>query len=745
MKINNQSPLGITNATSTPNTSSSDTDSKIKTLAKITFSDRVSSITNSNFLKTAAVVVLTAVVALVLVGVLLTPPGWILAAAAVAALVIGLLILGTQTYLNPKTRRELSPLRELGFDEIKDITPQFTFQQKQAIKGIPPDPASKEITSGKIHLGTLPNKYSSKQRELFEKGNIGKVLSIVEEKELLPEFLSIPWSKKEFETAGITQETIRVEDHEPLTMENLNKAADEIYDTISTGKDVYVHCKAGQGRSPMTVAAYLIKYEGYTVNDAIDHVKKHREIASFEKSNRRNILREFADYCPIPPLKIDWNSGFISDTKNTENPRIFFEKKIKDLIEKGNKITIIENKIPTLLTIENYTTQLKDIPPHILMSLTESLPGNIYTPLQKTLPTIQMDSSFSTAITLTKLKNSFKVEGEFSISPSAPDAPETLESLHHISYSTTIPKVLDSTSPSITVECHKKPASKLEFFLCSKQREFRKILDEKTGECQTSIISSQFKEPLTTAQENNLRLLISNFLSKRTDFDRSTDMLVGDFLKKYPTIKNLINTADPTPNPNEIKYTTAANKLRAYEQGVILRITIKNLDFFNELQKDPETAVRDLHNAIQLDIGRGALIYIKEKDAISPTEDLTSSLQDIPSHIQNFLYQSLPGIILAKISDDSTLLELNIQPTKDTARKTPLSIHLQKINNAYTFTTDFYVTYLNKDNGEDRPLGYAKYSCKVTMPDTFNIESKTILAQLDFKATPIEAPVAINS
>lgn len=736
-----------------PGAREGDTDSKTKTLAKLAFSDIGKAATNSNFLKTAAVVVITTIVASVLVGALLTPPGWILAAAAVSALVISL---GIRWYLDPKTKREISPLRQLGFDEIVKNKPnKFSPEQQKAIRDLSEKTSinliPKRSNFGKIYLGTLPNKLSPTQRKLFEEGNVGKVLSIIEDKELKPEGLSIPWTEDEFKTADITQKTISVKDHELLTIEELNKAADEIYDTISQEKDIYVHCKAGQGRSPVTIAAYLIKYEGYTVDEAIDCVEVNRKIANLRKKGREERLREFADQCPIPPLKIDWNSEYTSNIENQKTPDIFFKDKINKLIERGNKITIREKEASTLLTLDNYENQLQNIPPHILMSLTESIPGSIYMSLQKTRSTIQMDSSFSTPITLTKLENSFKVKGEFSISRSAANDPDTLKSLHHISYSTSIPTVLDLNNPSIAVACHEKPASKLELFLCKKQREFQSTVDKKTIDCQEFIISSKFNHShLSKEEETNLRQMISTFLSKRTSFELTTDLLVEDFLKEYPDIKNSIKDPNIGEDPNTLKYTTAANKIHSYEKGVVLpiKVQIKHHSSLQKLISEPEKHLETLHANIILDLERNTSITL-EKENISTNldlkEDLKPQLRDVPLHIQYFLYQSLQGIILSKISNDSTLKNLKIQPTRDNSSKTPLSMHVKKIDSDYILTTNFDVKYIDDENPLRAPFDYAKYSCKVTIPYTIDLNSTEIPIQLEFTATPIEEPIAVKS
>ena len=45
---------------------------------------------------------------------------------------------------------------------------------------------------------------------------------------------------------------------------------------IQNGGKVYVHCKAGRGRSTVIVAAYFIKHKNYTVEDAMKYIRSKR-------------------------------------------------------------------------------------------------------------------------------------------------------------------------------------------------------------------------------------------------------------------------------------------------------------------------------------------------------------------------------------------------------------------------------------------------------------------------------------
>jgi protein-tyrosine phosphatase len=56
--------------------------------------------------------------------------------------------------------------------------------------------------------------------------------------------------------------------------ENLSQCVEALDELLRCGHTVYVHCTLGTGRSPTVVIAYLVWRQGWTLNDAIEHVVK---------------------------------------------------------------------------------------------------------------------------------------------------------------------------------------------------------------------------------------------------------------------------------------------------------------------------------------------------------------------------------------------------------------------------------------------------------------------------------------
>jgi atypical dual specificity phosphatase len=63
---------------------------------------------------------------------------------------------------------------------------------------------------------------------------------------------------KQYENAGIEQLHLPTVDFTPPKIEDVRKAVDFIHQQIRHGRKVYVHCKAGRGRSATVVLCYLI-------------------------------------------------------------------------------------------------------------------------------------------------------------------------------------------------------------------------------------------------------------------------------------------------------------------------------------------------------------------------------------------------------------------------------------------------------------------------------------------------------
>ena len=97
----------------------------------------------------------------------------------------------------------------------------------------------------------------------------------------------------EYDRLGMTQLYIPTLDFQPPTIEELERAVDYIRQHRERGEGVYVHCKAGRGRSTTVVLCWLIASQGLTplaaqrlVEGKRPHVNGH--------IYRRPVVEEFA-------------------------------------------------------------------------------------------------------------------------------------------------------------------------------------------------------------------------------------------------------------------------------------------------------------------------------------------------------------------------------------------------------------------------------------------------------------------
>lgn len=73
-----------------------------------------------------------------------------------------------------------------------------------------------------------------------------------------------------------------------------SEVADRIHQELQNGSQVVVHCLAGQQRSPAMVAAYLMKHRGYTLENAVRHIRAKKPDAFFWSINFLDPLQRYA-------------------------------------------------------------------------------------------------------------------------------------------------------------------------------------------------------------------------------------------------------------------------------------------------------------------------------------------------------------------------------------------------------------------------------------------------------------------
>lgn len=93
-------------------------------------------------------------------------------------------------------------------------------------------------------------------------------------------------------SSGINYSHLKWFNHEPATPDLLEKSLRFIQDSLSSGRKLVVHCGAGSGRTGTILAAYLVRVKGFTIDDAIQYVRKKRP-GSIERTQEEYLRKHF--------------------------------------------------------------------------------------------------------------------------------------------------------------------------------------------------------------------------------------------------------------------------------------------------------------------------------------------------------------------------------------------------------------------------------------------------------------------
>ena len=132
-----------------------------------------------------------------------------------------------------------------------------------------------KIGNTNIYIG--PYLETEQDFESIYKNGINAVLNVQTNKDLEYRQLDINILRKYASKYNINIERYPIEDFSQDELyQKLKVAGDLLNNLIKKGKNVYVHCTAGIGRAPSVVIIYLVLYQNYSINDAVELCKEYR-------------------------------------------------------------------------------------------------------------------------------------------------------------------------------------------------------------------------------------------------------------------------------------------------------------------------------------------------------------------------------------------------------------------------------------------------------------------------------------
>ena len=153
-----------------------------------------------------------------------------------------------------------------------------------------------------VYLGALPLKNHDHINKFKKDLNIGTVICMTDKFELKERTITQrPVTPEEWDNAGVTFKHFPTTDFVPVPILVIHEAASYINDTIirteksGSTKKIYIHCKAGVGRTPTVYAGYLLRYKDFSAEEALKYVKKVRPSTNMSKKQKARI-HEYGAY-----------------------------------------------------------------------------------------------------------------------------------------------------------------------------------------------------------------------------------------------------------------------------------------------------------------------------------------------------------------------------------------------------------------------------------------------------------------
>lgn len=109
-----------------------------------------------------------------------------------------------------------------------------------------------------------------------------------------------------FDNNGISYLKIPVLDVMVPAAEQLDEGTAFIRQQIEAGNSILVHCAKGRGRSASMLAAYLMRYEGYTYEQAKELLVSKRALTNLQRRHERTLKSWMNDFSRQDPAQVEF-------------------------------------------------------------------------------------------------------------------------------------------------------------------------------------------------------------------------------------------------------------------------------------------------------------------------------------------------------------------------------------------------------------------------------------------------------
>jgi atypical dual specificity phosphatase len=208
----------------------------------------------------------------------------------------------TFTYIT-NSATELAPgkgeLVSMGVEKAKNIKDSVLFHVSLGYNIVNHSAESQrwwDRITDNIVLGALPFHDKDHQNRLMEHEHIKGVVIMCRDFEFNP-LLGRPVTKQDWESKNVSVYHSPTQDFEAPSVAELKNCVDFIIKKIEEDptSSVYVHCKAGRGRSVAVVVCFLITQHGITTEQAINTILSKRSHIHMGKS-QINACKQYEEF-----------------------------------------------------------------------------------------------------------------------------------------------------------------------------------------------------------------------------------------------------------------------------------------------------------------------------------------------------------------------------------------------------------------------------------------------------------------